>query len=65
MVENREFGKQMFEYLSQLNSLRPADEAARTAFGPDLGSSTNSCAITRATTSMASGGIALGERCPP
>ncbi len=49
MVENRAFGKQMFEFLNQLNSLHPFDEAARTAFGPDLGSSTSSCATTRAT----------------
>jgi len=61
MVENREFGKQMFEYLSQLNSLRPREEAARTAFGPDLGVIDKQLREYSRNTSMASGGIALGE----
>jgi len=61
MVENREFGKQMFDYLAQLNSLRPADEAARTAFGPDLGAVDKTLREYSRNTSMASGGITLGE----
>ena len=28
LVENREFGTQIFDYLNQLNRLRPLEEAA-------------------------------------
>lgn len=61
MVENREFGKQMFEYLGQLNSLRPQDEAAKAAFGADLGAVDKQLREYSRNTSMASGGITLGE----
>jgi hypothetical protein len=61
MVENREFGKQMFEYLSQLNNLRPHDEAARIAFGPDLAVVDNQLRDYSRNTRMASGGVTLGE----
>jgi hypothetical protein len=61
MVENREFGKQMFEFLNQLNSLRPFEEAARIAFGPDLGVVDKQLRDYSRNTSMASGGIAIGE----
>lgn len=61
MVENRVFGKQMFEYLRQLNNLRPADEAARTAFGPDLGVIDRQLREYSRDTTLASGAIALGE----
>jgi hypothetical protein len=33
LIENREFGKQMLNYLNQLNSLQPVDEAAKSTFG--------------------------------
>jgi len=61
MVENREFGKQMFEYLRQLNDLRPREEAARIAFGPDLGLIDKQLREYSHNTSMSSGSIALGE----
>ena len=61
MVENRAFGKQMFEFLNQLNSLHPFDEAARTAFGPDLSVIDKQLRDYSHNTSMASGGIAIGE----
>jgi tetratricopeptide (TPR) repeat protein len=61
MVENREFGKQMFEYLGQLNSLRPHDEAARIAFGPDLAAIDQQLREYSRNTRMASGRISLGE----
>jgi hypothetical protein len=61
MVENRTFGKQMFEFLNQLNSLHPFDEAARVAFGPDLGVIDKQLRQYSRNTSMASGGIAIGD----
>ncbi len=61
MVENRAFGKQMFEFLNLLNNLRPFDEAARTAFGPDLGVIDKQLRDYSRKTSMASGSIAIGE----
>ena len=61
MVENREFGKQMFEYLRQLNNLRPADEAARIAFGPDLGVIDKQLREYSRDTTLSSGAIALGD----
>ena len=36
MVEDREFGKQIFAYLHQLNTVTAQDEAARKGFGNDL-----------------------------
>ncbi len=36
MLENRQFGQQMFAYLNQLNQLVPREEAARATFGADL-----------------------------
>lgn len=36
MVENREFGAQMFDYLADRNRLVPHEDAARKAFGEDL-----------------------------
>lgn len=33
LIENREFGRQMIDYLYQLNQLRPIDEAAKNTFG--------------------------------
>jgi hypothetical protein len=33
LIENREFGRHMIEYLNQLNQLRPIDEAAKNTFG--------------------------------
>ncbi len=35
-LENREFGRQFYSYLNQLNKLVPQEEAARSAFGADL-----------------------------
>ena len=51
----------MFEFLNQLNSLRPFEEAARAAFGPDLGVIDKQLRDYSRNTSMASGGIAIGE----
>src|SRR4051812_20591075 len=36
-VENRQFGAQMMKYLGAVNALHPQPEAARAAFGEDLG----------------------------
>jgi hypothetical protein len=37
LVENRDFGRRMIEYLAALNTLVPQEEAARRCFGDDLG----------------------------
>jgi tetratricopeptide (TPR) repeat protein len=36
MLENRQFGQQMFTYINQLNQLIPREEAAISTFGTDL-----------------------------
>ena len=61
MVENREFGKQMFQFLNLLNNLRPFEEAANTAFGPDLAVIDKQLRDYSRKTSMASGAIAIGD----
>jgi tetratricopeptide (TPR) repeat protein len=60
-VENREFGQQITNYLAQLNTLRPQEEAARTAFGADLAAVDKQLRDYSRATRMSSGAIALGE----
>ena len=59
MVEERAFARQFFDYLNQLNKLVPQEEAARSAFG-DLMRSTSSCALCEPQRT-ASGGLELGD----
>ncbi|MBC8026410.1 MAG: hypothetical protein H7Y89_10485 [Steroidobacteraceae bacterium] len=61
LVENRDFGKQLFAYLRELNTLHPQPEAARTAFGPDLSSADKMLRDYSRRTDMSSGAITLGE----
>jgi hypothetical protein len=60
-VENRAFGAQMTEYLRQLNTLHPQEEAARTAFGADLGAVDRQLREYSRNNHMSSGGMTLGE----
>ena len=61
MLENRDFGKQIFDYLKALNTLHPQPEAARLSFGPDLGVPDKMLRDYSRNTNMSSGAIALGE----
>jgi hypothetical protein len=61
MLENRDFGKQIFDYLKALNTLHPQPEAARIAFGPDLGVPDKMLRDYSRNTNMSSGAIKLGE----
>jgi hypothetical protein len=61
VLENREFGKQIFEYLKALNTLHPQPEAARIAFGPDLSVPDKLLRDYSRNTSMSSGAIGLGD----
>jgi hypothetical protein len=61
MLENRDFGKQIFDYLKALNTLHPQPEAARMAFGPDLTVPDKMLRDYSRNTNMSSGALALGE----
>jgi hypothetical protein len=61
LVENRDFGKQLFAYLRELNTLHPQLEAARTAFGPDLTVPDKMLRDYSRRTDMGSGAITVGE----
>jgi hypothetical protein len=61
LVENRAFGKQMIEYLNQLNRLTPPEEATRIAFGEDLGVIDKQLRDYSRNTHMMSGAVQLGE----
>jgi hypothetical protein len=63
-VENREFGKQITAYLNQLNTLHPQEEAARTAFGPDLAVVDKLLRDYSRNSNFMSGGLNLGELPP-
>ena len=60
MVENRDFGRQIFKYLAQLNTLVPQDEAARVAFG-DLATTDNLLRDYSRQSKLHSGGVTLPE----
>jgi tetratricopeptide (TPR) repeat protein len=64
MVENREFGKQIFEYLMQLNTLVPQEEAARKIFGADLSGIDNQLRTYARSKTMMSGAVSLGDMPP-
>jgi len=61
LVENREFGRQILEYLNQLNTLHPQDEATRNAFGADLASIDKQLRDYSHKSSLSSGAIKLGD----
>jgi tetratricopeptide (TPR) repeat protein len=60
LIENRDFGAQIFRYLQKLNTLVPQDEAARLAFG-DLAVIDKRLRDYSRAKSIAGGGVALGD----
>lgn len=63
LIENREFGKQIFAYLTQLNRLVPQEQAARATFG-DLAAADKLLRDYSHASSIAGGGINLAEAPP-
>jgi tetratricopeptide (TPR) repeat protein len=61
MVEERPFARQIFTYLSQLNTLVPQEQAARNVFGEDLGVIDAKLRAYSRNTNMGSGALDLGE----
>lgn len=59
LLENREFGKHMMDYLQQLNTLHPIDEAAANTFG-DLAATDQLLRDYSRNTHMNSGSLTLG-----
>ncbi|HEU4780583.1 MAG TPA: hypothetical protein VFS58_11940, partial [Steroidobacteraceae bacterium] len=59
-VEERDFGKQIFSYLNQLNTLVPQEQAARNAFGTDLGVIDGKLRAYARSSKMGSGAVNLG-----
>jgi tetratricopeptide (TPR) repeat protein len=60
MLENRDFGRRIFDYLTQLNRLIPHDRAAREAFG-DLAAIDQQLREYSRSSRMNSGGMALDD----
>ena len=58
LIENREFGTQILNYLQKLNTLVPQDEAARSAFG-DLAAADRRLREYSRAKNIAGGGLAL------
>jgi len=61
MVENREFGRQIIDYLNDLNRLTPQDEAISKAFGADLSQVDARLKAYSRQRNLNSGAMALGE----
>jgi hypothetical protein len=61
LVENRQFGGQVMDYLGQLNTLHPQEDAAHTAFGPDLAAIDRQLRDYSRNNHMSSGALTLGE----
>jgi hypothetical protein len=61
MVENRDFGRQIIQYLNLLNTLVPRDQAAHTAFGADLTVPDKLLRDYSRKSNLSSGGINLGD----
>lgn len=60
MLENRDFGRRIFEYLTKLNTLVPREQAATEAFGDPAAIDAQLREYAR-NTRMHSGGVALGD----
>ena len=60
LIEDKDFGGQIFKYLAQLNSLVPQEEAARAAFGDDLAALDGKLRKYSRTSRMSSGALELG-----
>src|SRR5688572_26603181 len=63
-IENREFGRQMMEYITLLNTLVPQEEAARRTFGSDLAAIDKLLRDYSRNRRMMSGAIDLGDQPP-
>ncbi len=63
LIENRQFGSQIFAYLTELNRLVPQAQAASTAFG-DLAAADKLLRDYSRASSIAGGGIKLAEAPP-
>jgi hypothetical protein len=61
MTENRDFGRQMLDYVAQLNKLVPQDEAIANTFGSDLGAVDAKLREFSLNKNMVSGRITLGD----
>ena len=61
MVENREFGRQMLDYIAQINSLVPQETAVANTFGEDLAAVDQALRVYARNKNMASGYVTLGD----
>ena len=61
LYENKQFGAQMFEYLSQVNRMVAIDEAARSAFGANLADVDRRLKLYARSTAMQTGTVQLGS----
>ena len=61
MIEDREFGGQIFQYLTQRNTLVPHEQAARNTFGADLAAVDEKLRTYSRNRRMSSGALELGE----
>jgi len=64
LIENRDFGRQILEYLARINTLVPPEEAARQVFGADLSVIDSQLRAYSRSKRMTSGGVSLGELPP-
>ncbi len=60
LIEDRAFGKQFMDYLGAMNQLVPQEEAAKAAFGEDLGAADAKLRAYSRKSNMYSGGLDLG-----
>ncbi|HEU5136069.1 MAG TPA: hypothetical protein VFU13_13045 [Steroidobacteraceae bacterium] len=60
LLENRDFGRQIFQYLNELNRLVPQETASKTAFG-DLAAIDQKLRAYSRSSNLHSGGLTLGE----
>ena len=64
MIENRDFGRQMLDYVGQLNKLVPRDQAVTNTFGKDLTTIDQQLRAYSGNKNMSSGAIDLGDLPP-
>ena len=61
LIEDQDFGRQIFKYLTQLNSLVPQEQATRAVFGDDPGAVDAKLRAYSRNSHMSSGALELGE----
>ena len=64
MLENRQFGQQMFAYINQLNHLVPREEAVRATFGADLAAIDKQLLEYSRRSTLVTGGIKVAQSAP-